>query len=254
MATSASSDSQFRGREPAIRGTTLHAPRPVDWTLGRKRGKWLNSGSRLRQRPLSGAGVRGIIGGSIGSCGQSCNDGPLGVLTGTKPFPKDFPKVRSRFGEFVLDLPQRQLLREGRAVHLTPKSFELLSLLLDRAPAAISKDEIVRVVWGASEVTDASLTNVVAEIRAALDDDARQPRFVRTVHGFGYAFCGDLTRETPVAAGGAWHLVVAGRRIVLSAGTSLIGRDQAADIFLDHTSVSRRHAQLLLSADRLTIE
>jgi DNA-binding winged helix-turn-helix (wHTH) protein len=162
--------------------------------------------------------------------------------------------VRSRFGDFVLDLSQRQLLRDRQGVHLTPKAFELLSLLLERAPAAISKDEIVRAVWAGGDVTDASLTNVVAEIRAALGDDARQSRFVRTVQAFGYAFCADVVRETPDAASGACYLVVTGRRLALAAGASVVGRDPAAEVFLDHTSVSRRHARVLLSTDGATIE
>jgi DNA-binding winged helix-turn-helix (wHTH) protein len=119
--------------------------------------------------------------------------------------------VRQRFGEFVLDLSRHQLLRDGHSVHLSPKAFELLALLVNRAPAAVSKDEIVRAVWPSVHVADASLTNVVAEIRAVTGDDARQPRFVRTVHAFGYAFSGELVREAPPVIGGAWHLVVAGR-------------------------------------------
>ena len=103
--------------------------------------------------------------------------------------------MRRRFGEFVLDDSQRQLLRYGEgAVHISPKAFELLLLLTDRAPAAVSKEEIVRVIWPNVDVSDASLTNVVAEIRAATGDRARQPRFVRTLQGFGYAFC-----EVPAA-------------------------------------------------------
>ena len=153
-------------------------------------------------------------------------------------------RVRRFFGEFVLDGSQRQLLRESKVVHLSPKAFELLSLLADRAPAAVSKEEIVRVVWPDVHVSDASLTNVVAEIRAATGDDARRPRFVRTAHGFGYAFCGVLTREAGPAPGPAWRLVVAGRRYTLSPGANLLGRDPGATVPIDHASVSRRHAQV----------
>src|SRR4029453_18117415 len=109
-------------------------------------------------------------------------------------FLQGISKVPRRFGEFVLDDSQRQLLRDDEgAVHLSPKAFELLSLLVDRAPAAVSKEEIVQAVWPDVHVSDASLTNVVAEIRAAIGDVPREPRFVRTLHGFGYAFCGELS-------------------------------------------------------------
>jgi len=162
--------------------------------------------------------------------------------------------VLRRFGEFVLDLSQRQLLRNGQGIHLSPKAFELLSLLVDRAPAAVSKEDIVRIVWPGVHITDGSLTNVIAEIRATTGDLARQPRFVRTVHGYGYAFCGELVQDVPAVMGGAWHLAVAGRRYALADGANLLGRDPAATIPIDHASVSRRHAQVSLAAGRPTIE
>jgi DNA-binding winged helix-turn-helix (wHTH) protein len=162
--------------------------------------------------------------------------------------------VRRLFGEFVLDGSQRQLLRDSEVVHLSPKAFELLSLLVSRAPAAVSKEEIVRVVWPGVHVSDASLTNVVAEVRAAIGDDARQPRFVRTAHGFGYAFCGNLVQDSGPVPGVAWHLVVAGRRYALSPGANLLGRDPAATVPIDHASVSRRHAQVSVGGFDAVIE
>jgi DNA-binding winged helix-turn-helix (wHTH) protein len=153
--------------------------------------------------------------------------------------------VRRRFGEFVLDDSQRQLLcdREG-AVHMSPKAFELLSLLVDRAPAAVSKEEIVRVIWPDAHVSDASLTNVAAEIRAATRDRAREPRFVRTVHGFGYAFCGELSTDSERLDVVTWRLVVAGRPQALAQGVNVLGRDPDASVFVNDVSVSRRHASV----------
>ena len=162
--------------------------------------------------------------------------------------------MRRRFGEFVLEQSERQLLRGGQVVHLSPKAFELLSLLVDRAPAAVAKEELLQAVWPGVHVADASLTNVVAEIRAATGDDARRPRFLRTVHAFGYAFCGELVQEGSPVVGGTWHLVIAGRRYALSAGPNVVGRDPAAAIPIDHVSVSRRHAQVSLSGGGATIQ
>ena len=127
-------------------------------------------------------------------------------------------------------------------------------MLVTRAPAAVSKDEIVGIIWPETHVSDASLTNVVTEIRRAIDDDARQPRFVRTVHGFGYAFCGDVAPEGGAAASPAWRAIVAGHLRRLPNGPHLIGRDPAATIAIDHTSVSRRHAQLTVRDTVATIE
>ena len=94
-----------------------------------------------------------------------------------------------RFGPFVLDLDTRQLTRGGGDIHLSPKAFELLeTLILDR-PKVLSKDVLQQRLWPETFVAEANLSNLVAEIREALGDRARSPLFVRTAHGFGYAFC-----------------------------------------------------------------
>jgi DNA-binding winged helix-turn-helix (wHTH) protein len=162
--------------------------------------------------------------------------------------------LRYLFGEFVLDGSQRQLLRGNTIIHLSPKAFELLSLLVDRAPAAVSKEEIVQIVWPRIHVSDASLTNAVTEIRGATGDDARQPRFVRTVHGFGYAFCGPRSQEAGPGAGPLWCLVVAGQRCELSPGENVLGREPNATVLIDHTSVSRRHARVSVGGADAVIE
>jgi DNA-binding winged helix-turn-helix (wHTH) protein len=89
--------------------------------------------------------------------------------------------LRVRFGEFVLDHDSRQLFRDGTEVHLQPKTFELLNLLVGSQPKALSKQHIRGCLWPYKVVGDASLTVAVAELRAALDDDAKEPRYVRTV-------------------------------------------------------------------------
>ena len=97
-----------------------------------------------------------------------------------------------RFASCELDLSSRELRRNNKPVHVSPKAFELLKLLVERAPSAVSKEEIHTAVWSGTFVSDGSLTNVVAEIRSAVGDSARAPSILRTVHGFGYAFVGDL--------------------------------------------------------------
>ena len=98
-----------------------------------------------------------------------------------------------RFGPFTLDLDTRQLTRAGRAIHLAPKAFELLTALADERPHVLSKAVLQERLWPGTFVAEANLSNLVAEIREALDDRARPPLFIRTAHGFGYAFCGDAT-------------------------------------------------------------
>ncbi|NOT27648.1 MAG: hypothetical protein HOP16_16295 [Acidobacteria bacterium] len=104
--------------------------------------------------------------------------------------------MRIRFGPFTLDFERRQLTNAGEDIHLEPKAFELLSALVLERPKALSKAELQERLWPGTFVAEANLSNLVAEIRAALGDPARAPTFVRTVHGFGYAFCGDAEPVT----------------------------------------------------------
>ena len=109
--------------------------------------------------------------------------------------------MRIRFGPFTLDLESRQLTNAGEEIHLEPKAFELLSALVLERPKALSKADLQERLWPGTFVAEANLSNLVAEIRAALGDPARAPKFVRTAHGFGYAFCGDAEPLTdPVDA------------------------------------------------------
>src|SRR5262245_7841993 len=104
------------------------------------------------------------------------------------------------FGEFELDGERRQLLRSGRPVSLEPKAYELLTLLADRRPRALSRAQIRDVVWPGVFISESTLNQAVASIRQALDDDAREPRYIRTSHGFGYAFCGQVSNGGTASA------------------------------------------------------
>ena len=76
------------------------------------------------------------------------------------------------FGEFAVDFGSRQLLRGARAVHVGPKAFELLQLLLTKRPQAFSKTQLQNQLWPRTFVSESSLTSVVTELRAALADEA----------------------------------------------------------------------------------
>jgi DNA-binding winged helix-turn-helix (wHTH) protein len=162
--------------------------------------------------------------------------------------------MRVSFSEFVLDTAARELLRGGTRVHLEPKAFALLELLVARRPEAVSKAEIHRRLWPDAFVSESSLTGLVAQVRKALADDRRQERFLRTVHGFGYAFKGEIAagaeREPPRGARLIWEDVV----FVLQPGDNLLGRSEEASVRVDAPGVSRRHARIVLTDDRATIE
>ena len=165
--------------------------------------------------------------------------------------------MRICFGPFALDLDTRQLLRSSREVHLSPKAFELLALLAGDRPKVVSKAELQERLWPDTFVTDANLSNLIAEIRRALGEKGRQPVWIRTSHGFGFAFCGEAVDAPAVASGyrplTCW-LEWGRQRFPLSIGEHVIGRDPGAEIRLDAPSVSRRHARVILSADGALLE
>jgi DNA-binding winged helix-turn-helix (wHTH) protein len=166
--------------------------------------------------------------------------------------------VKIHFSTFTLDSDTRQLTRDGRAIHLTPKAFELLEMLASARPKVLSKAVLQERLWPETFVAEANLSNLVAEVREALDDRARAPQFIRTAHGFGYAFCGTATasagsREAVDAQPACW-LEWGQRRFPLSTGEHIIGRDPDLEVTLDASTVSRRHARLVVTPERVTLE
>jgi len=104
--------------------------------------------------------------------------------------------VRIRFEECVLDTETRQIFVSGAAVHLQPKAFQFLELLIQNRPRVVPKGEIHEKLWPGTFVSDGTLTSLLAEIRDAIGDDAREPRFVRTAHRVG-----DGSSEPPRRSG-----------------------------------------------------
>jgi DNA-binding winged helix-turn-helix (wHTH) protein len=170
--------------------------------------------------------------------------------------------MRLRFEGCVFDPDTRQVSRDGRIVDLSPKAFALLELLIRDRPKAISKEEIHGHLWPGTYVSEASLANLVMELRTELGDEARRPRIIRTIHRFGYAFCatalaGDKNGSGPTSAGieSMYRLIWGRREIALSPGENLIGRDREAVVWVDDSSVSRRHARIVIDEnDAATLE
>jgi DNA-binding winged helix-turn-helix (wHTH) protein len=163
-----------------------------------------------------------------------------------------------RFGEFTLDSGTRQLLRGGEPLHLSRKAFDALCVLVDRRPAAVTKEELHARLWPGVFVVDANLSVAIAEIRRALGDAPQAPRFIRTVHRVGYAFCADSQEERRESGDGqedrrAWFLLK-DRLLRLHPGENLIGRDPECDVWVDEKGVSRRHARVRVEGDAFTIE
>jgi len=94
-----------------------------------------------------------------------------------------------QFGRFALDLSSRRLLRDGREIPLTPKEFGLLELFLRRQGRAMTRDEIIKTVWGYDVfVTSRSVDRCINTLRTKIEPDPSQPTFIQTVRPIGYRF------------------------------------------------------------------
>jgi DNA-binding winged helix-turn-helix (wHTH) protein len=160
-----------------------------------------------------------------------------------------------QFGAFALDVARRYVSCGDRIIHVTPKAFDLLQVLIDQAPRVVEKRELHERLWPGTFVSDATLVGLVKELRRVLDDHDPKAPIIRTAHRVGYAFCPEVVRDAPVRPAGASHwLVLHGRRAALQQGENVIGRNPASDVYIDAPGVSRSHACIVVAGNdaRLT--
>ena len=162
---------------------------------------------------------------------------------------------RARFGDCVMDPETRELTRDCRPAHITPMAFRLLQVLIERRPKAMSKEQLHDLLWPRSFVSDATLTGLVKEVRAAIGDDARAPRFIRTVAAFGYAFSGEIAEEPSSAPGGSrFRIIGLGREAALADGENILGRGPESVLWIEDDTVSRAHARIRIASGSVTLE
>ena len=101
--------------------------------------------------------------------------------------------MKVRFGSFVLDSGARQLLKGRESVHLSPKAFDVLEILVARRPNVVSKEVLLDEVWPGKVVEEANLAMAVGEMRKALGEDSKSPALVVTLSG---AVTGSLRKQT----------------------------------------------------------
>ncbi len=158
--------------------------------------------------------------------------------------------MRLRFGDCVLDSGTREVFRGETLVRLSPKAFQLLELLATNRPNAISKDKIHETLWPGSFVVDGNLANLISEVREAVGDDARQPRVIRTVQRYGYAFQAEAEADPgpdSIDPGSAVYRLLWGEReIALVPGANPIGRERDSVVWIDDFDVSRHHARIVI--------
>jgi DNA-binding winged helix-turn-helix (wHTH) protein len=168
--------------------------------------------------------------------------------------------VAVRFGSFALAADSRRLTRGGEDLHLTPKAFDLLRLLVDAAPRVVTKAELHERLWPDSFVSDATLVGLVKEVRRVLQDSDAAAPIIRTVSRVGYAVAPTVQPDAAAAdivvpdlRSRHW-LVADGRTFPLVTGANGIGRDPSSGVWLDSGSVSRRHARIVIGAGAAHLE
>jgi DNA-binding winged helix-turn-helix (wHTH) protein len=162
--------------------------------------------------------------------------------------------MRLRFGDCEFDSDTREVFRGGRRIHVSPKAFALLAALIERRPKAISKDQLLGLLWPDTFVSEANLPNLVADLRESLGDDSHEPRIIRTVPRFGYAFSAEIATESPRPDALAFRLIWGDREIALHRGENVIGRDDGVILWIDDNSVSRRHARIVVDEQEAVLE
>jgi DNA-binding winged helix-turn-helix (wHTH) protein/predicted ATPase len=140
--------------------------------------------------------------------------------------------TRLLFNPFVLDTPNRSLLRGTEKIVLRPKTFSVLDFLVRNPHRLVTKSEIMSALWPGTKVVDAALRVSVQEIRKALNDDAEQPKFIETVGKSGYRWIAPVTlRSDSVEPGGT------------SLPTYMVGRQSELELlqgYLERVNGGRR--------------
>ena len=189
--------------------------------------------------------------------------------------------MKVRFGSFMFDSGPRELVRlepapptprrapgtpdpAPRPIHLSPKAFDVLEILLARRPNVVSKDVLLLEVWPGKVVEEANLAIVVGEVRKALGDDSKSPAIILTVARRGYRFAAeawDLDEpsspkggRTPDAGFVRWWLSWNDKTLPLREGENIVGRHPSSGVWIDGTSVSRIHAGILARSGRVVVE
>lgn len=177
-----------------------------------------------------------------------------------------------RFAEFELDVGAYVLRRPDGPLKLEKLPMEVLILLVQRAGTLVQRGEMQAMLWGPDVYVEhgSAINTAVRKLRRTLGDDAENPRFVETVVGKGYRFIAPVeidasspaqSRANHGRSSARWqrvfprYLVTRGKQeFILEAGETVFGRDPTAGVYVDHPSVSRRHACISIGSQGAVLE
>lgn len=166
--------------------------------------------------------------------------------------------MRYSFADCQLDTTSREFSRNGGEIHLSPKAYELLLLLVEHRPRVMTKQELMEGLWPGTFVVEANLPVLIGELRDAFGEKSRGSGAIKTHHGIGYSFAAEVEehRSRPSRAVGRCRifLVVDGQRSKLMPGEHQVGREPDCEVFLNHPDVSRCHARITVDGDTVTVE
>jgi len=136
-----------------------------------------------------------------------------------------------RFGDVLIDMQNFRMFRAGEAVQLEPKALSLLVFLVENRGRLVEKSELLDAIWKDAFVTENVLTRAIAQLRKALGDDPKEPRYIETVPTLGYRFIAELQAESPEAMNATRATPVA-PDIVVSGPSRNMGRRAATALGL----------------------
>ncbi len=169
------------------------------------------------------------------------------------------PRQAFRLGAWLVEPSLDRISRDGRELRLRPRAMEVLVQLAVAAGKLASKQDLIDAVWQTEFVSDHALTQVIAELRTALGDDARNPTFIENIPRRGYRLVATVTAVAASVAPAReaslpFKLEGEDGDHRLVQGSNVIGRTNDADICIDRTEVSRAHARIVVQGTTATIE
>jgi len=145
------------------------------------------------------------------------------------------------FEEFELDTQQYELRRAEETISIEPQVFDVLAFLIENRQRVVSKQEIFEGVWGDRIVSESALSSRLKAARKALDDSGSEQRLIKTLHGRGYRFVGEVTerRPEPESTARPNEVDVGGTQSPEMSPIRAVGRSRELGLLFDHLSKAR---------------